>query len=386
MPGSTEAASPLVSADASGLTIRQIETVLVRVPLSREFKGSHYRMTHRSTMITRVVTDEGVVGEAYTGDEDAGLTSIAAIVQSEIAPAIVGLSALSPERCWAASYPSTYDILRDRRLGLVAVAAVDAAIWDTIGRALKQPLWRLWGGFRDSLPMIAIGGYYGEPLGTIEDEMAYYQEAGLAGIKFKVGGETPEVDAERVTRAHQAARDGFAILLDANQGYTVPQAISLLERIEGIPIRWFEEPVRWHNDKRALRDVRLRTSVPICAGQSEFSPSGCRDLMEHAAIDVCNFDASWSGGPTAWRRTAAIAHAYDVEMAHHEEPQIASHLLASQPHGTFVECFHPERDPIWWNLVANRPMVVDGEMALPDRPGFGWDLDWDYVERHRLYP
>ena len=92
--------------------------------------------------------------------------------------------------------------------------------------------------------------------------------------------------------------------------------------LDGLNVRWFEEPCRWHNDKRALRDVRMRGGIPVCAGQSEYTPSGCRDLMETGSIDVCNFDASWSGGPTVWRRTAAIAHAYDVQMGHHEEPQV----------------------------------------------------------------
>ena len=112
--------------------------------------------------------------------------------------------------------------------------------------------------------------------------------------------------------------------------------------------------------------MRAIGGLPVCAGQSELSVSGCRDLMEAGAIDVCNFDASWSGGPTDWRRCAAVAHAYDVEMGHHEEPQVALHLLASQPHGTYVECFHPDRDPFWWNLIANRPDPVDGACALPD--------------------
>ncbi len=93
--------------------------------------------------------------------------------------------------------------------------------------------------------------------------------------------------------------------------------------------------------------------------------------MEAGAIDVCNFDASWSGGPTEpGGGCAAVAHAYDVEMAHHEEPQVAAHLLASQPHGTYVECFHPDRDPIWWNLIANRPAGRRRRGRAPDRrPG-----------------
>ena len=77
--------------------------------------------------------------------------------------------------------------------------------------------------------------------------------------------------------------------------------------------------------------------------------------MGLGAIDVCNFDASWSGGPTAWRRMAAVATTYGVAVGHHEEPQVSSHLIASQPHGKYAECFHPDRDPFWWHLIATGP-------------------------------
>ena len=71
-------------------------------------------------------------------------------------------------------------------------------------------------------------------------------------------------------------------------------------------------------------------------------------------------------------------------MGHHEEPQVASHLLCSIPHGTFVECFHPDRDPIWWNLIANARRLHDGWIELSDAPGLGWELDADYIERFRV--
>lgn len=369
---------------SSGLTITKIETIAMRAPLAREFRGSYYRMTHRATIILRLHTADGIIGEAYVGDEDGSIAEIQAIVEKELAPRLIGADAMAVERCWAVAYPVTYDILRDRRLGLVAVAALDTAVWDAVGKALGQPLWRLWGGFRNTVQMTAIGGYYGEPLGTIADEMAFYREAGLAGVKFKVGGATPAVDAARVSRAREAAGDDFVLAIDANQGYTVAEALELARRLDGVGVRWFEEPVRWHNDRRGLRDVRLGGGIPVCAGQSEFSPSGCRDLMEAGAVDVCNFDASWSGGPTAWRRTAAIATAYDVEMGHHEEPQVSTHLIASQAHGTYAECFHPDRDPFWWNLIANRPPLVNGTITLSEQPGLGWDLNWDYIAQWRV--
>jgi L-alanine-DL-glutamate epimerase-like enolase superfamily enzyme len=368
----------------SRLVITRIETVPLLAPLPREFRGSHYHMTQRATLITRVHTADGIVGEAYAGDEDVTLLDIEAIVHGEIAPRVIGLDAMATEKCWAAGYPATYDILRDRRLGLVALAGVDTAIWDAVGKALAVPLWRLWGGFRRRIPMVAIGGYYGEPLGTIAEEMAAYKQLGLAGVKFKVGGLTPAEDAERVAAARDAAGPDFVLALDANQGYSVRDAVELSRRVEALGIEWFEEPVRWHNDARAMRDVRTQGHIPVCAGQSETSPSGCRDLMETGAIDICNFDASWSGGPTSWRRMAAVAWTYDVRVGHHEEPQVASHLVASQPHGTFAECFHPDRDPFWWHLIANRPPLVDGELVLSDEPGLGWRLDAAYIERHRV--
>jgi D-galactarolactone cycloisomerase len=376
--------SEWVTPPNSGLVITRIETICVLAPLAREFRGSYYQMTQRATVIVRMHTADGITGEAYVGDEDKNLLEIARIIREEISPVLLGQDAMSVERCWHAMYPVTYDILRDRRLGLIALAAADSAIWDAVGKALRQPLWRLWGGFRNTVPLIAIGGYYGEPLGTIADEMACYAEMGLSGVKFKVGGASPAIDAERVCAARSAAGEDFVIAIDANQGYSVNDAVDLTRRLDGVGVRWFEEPVRWHNDARGLRDVRLKGTIPVCAGQSELSASGCRDLMEAGAIDVCNFDASWSGGPTAWRRTAAIASSYDVEMGHHEEPQVASHLIASQAHGTYVECFHPDRDPFWWNLVANRPPLVNGHLVLSEQPGLGWDIDWDYVERHQV--
>jgi L-alanine-DL-glutamate epimerase-like enolase superfamily enzyme len=369
---------------SSALIITKVETIPVLAPLARDFRGSHYHMTHRATLITRIHTADGIIGEAYAGDEVPTLLDIEQIVRNEIAPQLIGQNAMATERCWELGYPATFDILRDRRVGLVALAGVDAAIWDAVGKALGQPLWRLWGGYRNRIPLIAIGGYYGEPLGTIGEEVGFYKELGLAGMKFKVGGRSSAEDAERVAEARRVAGDNFIISIDANQGYTVAEALDLCRRIQSYDIEWFEEPVRWHNDHRSLRDVRMRGGIPVCAGQSEVSPAGCRDLMEHGSIDICNFDASWSGGPTVWRRNAAVAYTYDVRVGHHEEPQVSLHLLSSQPHSTVAECFHPDRDPFFWNLIANRSPLDGGDYVLSDRPGFGWDLNWDYIEEHRV--
>lgn len=366
------------------LTIRRIELVPIIVPLVREYRGSYYGMSNRATIVTRVITDEGIVGEAYGADEDKTLGDIHAVIRDGIAPRLIGEDAFSVERCWELCAPVTFDQLRDRRIGLVALASVDLAIWDAIGKALEIPLWRLWGGYRQSIPVNIIGGYYGGDLGRVREEVAEWVAMGFHGCKFKIGGSTPELDAQRVTAAREAAGEEFVITIDANQGYTLQSALELCRMVRDLNVRWFEEPCIWMNDARDMRDVRCRGGIPVCAGQSEHSPGACRDLMQAGAIDVCNFDASWSGGYTNWRRLAALAHVYSVELAHHEEPQVASHMLASQPHGTYVEVFHPDRDPVWWNLIANRPNLVDGQLTLSDAPGLGWTLDSDYIEHHRV--
>jgi len=368
---------------AGHLTIRAIETIVIRVPLRQVYRGSFYHMTHRATILTRIHTDEGIVGEAFVGDEDHINDQIERVIREEITPRLAGADAMATELCWQLARPATFDILRDRRIGLVACAAVDTAIWDAVGKALGQPLWRLWGGYRNRIGVIWTGGYYGTDL-SIAAEIAAAREAGVAGMKFKVGGRTPEEDAARFAEARKAAGAGFVLIADANQGYTPDEAVRFARLVEDYDLYYFEEPCRWHNDLRAMRDVRYRSGARVCAGQSELSAGGCRDLMVNGAIDFCNFDGSWSGGPTEWRRVAAMALSFDVKMCHHEEAHIGAHLLASIPHGTFADTMHADRDPIWNHMIANRPEVVDGHITLSDRAGLGWELDEEFIRKYRV--
>jgi len=369
------------------LEIESIETTPIRVPLDRTYKGSFYSMPNRCTIITQLRTSDGVVGEIYNADTDGDeQLEILEIINRELIPLVTGISILDYQQIWEAMSVITRDQLRDRRLAMQAIGCVDTAVWDALGKFHGQPLFRLWGGFRSAIPMIGIGGYYEEPgFPSIEQEIDAFVGHGMVGMKFKIGGRTPEVDAERLRRAVRTAPDGWVFIVDANQGYSARQAIEFISRAsEFVELRWFEEPCRWPADKTGMRDVRMMGGVPVAAGQSEITHVGMHELFRAGAIDVSNFDASWGGGPTEWLRVAATARVFGGELGHHEEAQVASHLLASQPHGTFVEAFHVERDPIFWHMLANRPELRDGLFTLPDGPGFGWELDADFIARHRL--
>ena len=368
------------------LKIERIECVPLKMPLPRTFRGSNYFMTHRCTIVTRVYTAAGIVGEVYNGDEFETQATVVGIILDEIQPLLVGKDAFNIEGCWQAMRKPSFNILRDRKLAMCAEACVDSALWDAVGKAVGVPLYKLWGGFTDRLPSICIAGYYeeGKTLGDFGREMEAIRAVGHAGCKFKVGGRTPEEDAERVRVARAAAGDDFILIVDANQGWSLRDAVKFARLAATLDIRWFEEPVRWYNDRLDLAAARSQTGIPICAGQSEISATGCRDLMAAGAIDVCNFDASWGGGPTEWRRVAALAGTYAVEMGHHEEPQVAAHLLAAIPHGTYLETFHPDRDPMFYHLVANRSALKDGYYRVPEGPGFGLELDRGAIEKYRV--
>jgi L-alanine-DL-glutamate epimerase-like enolase superfamily enzyme len=368
------------------LTIQSIETTALRVPLDKVYRGSKYQMQNRCTIITRIKTHQGVVGEVYTGDTDEEQGILLKIIHQELAPALIGMDVFNTEGCWQAMKPATYDILRDRNMAMQAISCVDAAIWDTVGKALEMPLYKLWGGYTNRLPIIAIGGYYGQTHDQLAAEIEAYLDYGVVGMKFKIGGLTPEEDIERLKIARQVAGESFIFMVDANQGYDLRQAIRFCRLAEdaGIPLAWFEEPVRWYNDRLWLRDMRLTTGVPVTAGQSAYNLTAVRDLIVDGAVDYCNFDASWAGGPSMWRRAAAVADAYGVKMAHHEEAQISAHLLASIAHGSYVECFHRQRDPIFWEIQTESRPIQDGMYTLSDAPGFGISLDRSYVSRYRV--
>ena len=368
------------------MRIHSIEALAVDIPLAKNFGGSTYAVLKRSTVVTRMRTDEGLVSEVYNGDNREHGGEIVRLIREALAARAVGLSIFEAERLWERLFALTH-ASRDRKTLMEAIACVDCAVWDLVGKALGKSVCALLGGYRTSLPIISIGGYYveGKTLADIGREMEAYRTAGMAGCKFKVGGLTPEEDAERVAAARRAAGADFVLMVDANRGWSVADAVRFARLVEPLDIRWFEEPCHWQDDAAMMARVRQATRIPVTAGQSEITSHGVRRLVEAGAVDLANVDASECGGVTEWRRAAALCAVAGVDMAHHEESQIAQHLLASIPHGTYLECFaDPERDPVWQTMWANRPPIKDGMMEVASGPGFGLALDDAVIRRYQV--
>jgi D-arabinonate dehydratase len=162
-------------------------------------------------------------------------------------------------------------------------------------------------------------------------------------------------------------------------------AIRFSRLIEPLDITWFEEPCHWQDDVALMARVRHATRIPVNAGQCEITSQGVRRLVDGGAVDFVNFDVSEGGGITDWRRAAAMCFTASVRMAHHEEAQVAQHLLSAVPHGTYLECFaDPDRDPIWQKMWLNRPAIRNGIAEIKDEPGLGIVLDQKMIAQYRV--
>lgn len=367
------------------MKIEKVTVIAVEIPLSRNFGGSRYTVTKRCTIITRMETDTGLISEIYNGDNRDHMREVVDIIEQELVPMVIGEDIFAVERIWQRMFKAA-EWNRDRKLVMEAIACIDSAIWDLMGKAAGVNVCRLLGGYRQELPLICIGGYYeeGKTLSGLGKEMERLRDAGLAGCKVKVGGLTAEKDAQRIEAARKAAGDDFWIAVDANRGWPVSEAVRFARLIEKYDIQWFEEPCHWYDDAHFMAQVRRSTSIPINAGQSEATSAGIRRLVVEEAVDIVNFDASEAGGVTEWKRAAALCGLNGIRIGHHEEAQIAMHMVAAIPNGICVECFEQARDPIWAGMIANRPNPKNGIIQVPQGPGFGVELDWDMVKRYRV--
>lgn len=384
------------------MLITKVEVIPLVRKLADTFEGGTYRIVNRNTLVTRIYTDGvpepgsgGVIGEVFGGDEDNWQAEVVAVIRDHFTPLLLGEDARNIQRLWQKMSACKINLgnrglhildLRNRAIISQAIAAVDIALWDALGKFCRLPLYQLLGGYRDKVPVIAIGGYYeaGKSQNALIDEMLYYREIQLAGVKMKVGKVSVAEDVERVRAVRAAVGPDFIIACDANQAWTPQEAMAFCRKAEPLGIRWIEEPVQWSDQLEGLRMVREASAIPVVAGQGEISRYGCRDLIQYGRVNILNVDVTLAGGVTEWLRIAGMASMYHVDMAHHEEAQVALHLLASIPHGLYVEIFpNVKRDPMWFELPVQQPRIRDGFMELPSGPGLGMPLNEEIIRQYR---
>jgi L-alanine-DL-glutamate epimerase-like enolase superfamily enzyme len=376
------------------MKIAGIEAIAIAVPVKGAFWTSLQPMGGGKAvteLIVKVHTDDGLVGlgEGHGGPRLAA----AQLIQRELQALLLGEDPLRPEYLWHKLFAithtrrSAWEVWGIERSQLeVAMAAIDIALWDIVGKRAGLPLYRLLGGYTNQVPAYVTGGYYSEGKGIADlvAECQGYVEAGFRRIKIKVGGTTLHEDVERVKALRRALGDEVDLMLDANRAWDVQTAIEAAQRFEAYRPRWLEEPLQWYDDVRALTILKQNTHLPLASGESARTRFEARELIEQRAIDIMQFDGTRNGGITEWRKIAGMCSMYHVDIAPHHDPQIHGHLVAASPNGLTVESFHnPDRDPLWPDLYAESARIEGGMLYLSERPGLGISFNEEFVRKYR---
>ena len=350
-------------------------------PLEKVGEG-RYRM---ESIFVEVLTDEGVngVGGPISLDQ-------AFIIDTQLRALLEGADPLAHEAIWDKLYRCS--VHGRKGVNMMAISALDCALWDLKGKWANAPVYRLLGGpTRTEIPAYASALGY-----SIEPERAAARAREIVAQGYRAtkwffrdgpsdGTEGMFRNVELVAALREAVGDEVDLMLDCWMSWDVPYTIQMAERLEEFEPRWLEEPVL--PDKiESYAEIRRRVSIPISGGEHEYTRWGLKLLMDTGAVDVLQPDIYWAGGITELLKICAIASTYDLPVIPHGHSTPASaHLIASQPASLcpLLEYL------IKWNEIhqffLKAPLKPQGGVVrLPTSPGLGMELDEAKIEQEQL--
>ncbi len=381
------------------MIISDVEAFWLRCPIPEEKQhvSDYGLLTHFDMTLVVVTTEDGRkgFGEAKAAVGSAGVcASIVSCVKHELKPALIGKDARNITRIWEHLYNGTRDhyalargrkfpVLGRRGVTISAISGIDTALWDLKGKALGVPVMELLGGAcRDEMPAYASGGWANAD--QIGEQLLGYIEKGFNGVKMRVGvmDGTVAASAERVKAAREAIGPEIKLMADAHGTYSVPEAKQFCRAVEDENLYWFEEPISPDNPQ-GTAEVRAATSIPIAAGESEFTSFDVRDLISLRAIDVVQPDAAIIGGISEAMRVGHLAQAWQLELAPHCWGSAFSFMAGvniafASPSATIIE-FSLGGNPMMYDLVEEKIEAKDGMIEAPRRPGLGLTPNWDFI-------
>lgn len=371
------------------MKITRVEAMVLTCQMDKPIMDATYTLPHRSAVIVRVDTDEGLsgIGEAAYFGGPPMITKM--VIEKELQDYLIGEDPLNNEKLWEEMYQRT---IKHGRKGVIiaGMSGIDIALWDIKAKAAGMPLYRLLGGCHEQIRAYASAGFYAPDKGVKElaDEMASYVQEGFTGVKMKIGRLSPAEDVARVRAVREAIGDDIDLMVDGNNAYTSYQAIKIGRRMEEYNIFWFEEPVP-AEDIEGSAAVAAALDTPVAAGENEFTRYGFRDLIINKAIDIGQPDVTWCGGITEAKKIAGMASAWNIYCVPHSFSSAVAlvanlHFSASIPNSLLQE-FDRNYNPLRENLLRE-PVWINrsGYIDLTDKPGLGIELDEAVVKQYRV--
>lgn len=340
--------------------------------------GTERRYDFPEWLVVEVELASGGIG---IGNAGLAPRLAAAIVERHLAPLVIGRSAAELESLWQLMHRSTVPFA-SRGAGMVAISAVDIALWDARARSLGVPVHDLLGGrVKETIPVYASRLYGGDDLDALAAEATAYKRAGFTAVKQRFVWGPAEGragmlrNAELVRTVREAVGDDVDLMADAYMGWDLDYARRMLPLLEPYGLRWLEEPLL-PDDLAGYRELRRRSPFPIAAGEHAYTLRGFAELVDRQAVDVLQFDTNRVGGISQARKICALAEAAGLPVVPHGGQQHNYHLVISQTACPMAEYF-PGEDaiavgnelPHW--LFDGEPTPVAGHVRLAPLPGLG---------------
>jgi len=360
---------------------------LVSPMLSPETMGT---FTFHGWLIVEIFTDAGLVGIG-----NAALSPLVTkqLIDQYLAPLLIGQDPWDSEFLWQHMYRKTMAFGR-KGVALVAISALDIAIWDLMGKAAKQPVFRLLGGRTKAKIPVYASRLYSIPLDELAAEAARYKAEGYQAMKLRFGWGPIEGAAgmarnvELIRTVREAVGDEIDIMADAYMGWSLDYAKRMMRLIEPYNLRWLEEAII-PDDINGYHELRRFGTTPIAAGEHEFTSYGFRQMIEAKALDYFQFDTNRVGGITAARKIQALAEAYSIPVVPHAGQMHNYHVVMASLNSPIAEYF-PMVDvevgnELFWYIFKGEPQAVDGYIDLDDSlPGLGLEIDEQALSRFKV--
>lgn len=337
--------------------------------------------TFHGWLVVEIFTDDGLVG---IGNAALAPQVTKQAIDLYLKPLLMGQNPWDIEFLWQHMHRKTMAFGR-KGIGMVAISAVDIALWDLLGKSAKQPVFKLLGGrTKAKIPVYASRLYASEP-GELAKEAKQYKDDGYKAMKLRFGWGPSDGAAgmqrnlELVRTVRETVGDEIDVMADAYMGWTLDYAKRMLPLLEPFHLRWLEEPVI-PDDIHGYVELKSYGRIPIAGGEHEFTLYGFRDLLEARAVDYIQFDTNRVGGITQARKIAALAESYSVPVIPHAGQMHNYHIVMASLNSPMAEYF-PMVDvevgnELFWYLFAGEPKAKDGFIDLSDDlPGMGLTID-----------
>ena len=282
---------------------------------------------------------------------------LAKLIEDVLAPEVVGEDPFQIRKVRDKLWRLT-DYHGSTGLSLLGVSAIDIALWDLVGHALQKPVWRLLGAVRDRMPAYAMVGWLNFSVEELKPIAEKAVAQGFRGVKMKVGCPTLDEDVARIDAVKAIVGGDLKLMVDANQVFSLPEALRRGRVYQEMGCFWFEEPLR-ADDHSGLAELARALDIRIATGENDFGKRQFRDLFERHAVDVVQPDLRRAGGATECLEIAAMADAFDVAYASHGGGAHL-HLLAAMPNAIYMES----------GYLPEGARLEDGCIPLPEGPGF----------------